>query len=528
MWDKIIEVVTKVNGKINGVVWGLPMIVLILGTGIVLTIRTRVMQVRKFKASLNETIVPTVKSIGKKRTGLSKKENSISQFEAFATAISGTVGTGNIIGVSSAIMTGGPGAVFWMWVSAFFGMITNYAENVLGLYFRKKEQNGDFSGGPAYYLSEGLGRKKNQSWLKVIGKILGVMAAVFCTFAAIGMSGAQTNKMSGTFQSVFTNADKTTVALIVGIAVAVVLALVILGGIKSVGKVASILVPFMSLIFICMSLVIVATNLSGVLWVFEVIFKNAFSFKSVAIGTGGYAFSQIIQKGLARGVFSNEAGLGSSVIAHSASETREPVKQGLWGIFEVFFDTFVVCTLTAIVVLLSYGRDEAALYGGGYMDTQMSMMSFEKTFGTFGRVTYAITIPLFAFTTILAWSYYGEKSVDFLFRKTGQKGRKIATTVFKILYVLLVIVSSVIDGELAWAISDTFNGLMALPNLIGVVLMSGLVVEISKNYFLRKKGYDVEPLLSVYPEQNEAFKADIAREQAAAAEEKAEEDKESW
>ena len=528
MWDKIIDVVTKVNSAINGVVWGWPMIILILGTGILLTVRSRFMQVRKFKTSLNETIVPTVKSIGKKKAHLSKKENSISQFEAFATAISGTVGTGNIIGVSSAIMTGGPGAVFWMWVSAFFGMITNYAENVLGLYFRKKEKNGDFSGGPAYYLSEGLGRNSNQSWLKVIGKILGVMAAVFCTFAAIGMSGAQTNKMSGTFQSVFTSADKTTVALIVGIAVAVILALVILGGIKSIGKVASVLVPFMSLIFICMALIIVASNLSNVLWVFEVIFKNAFSFKSAAIGVGGYAFSQIIQKGLARGVFSNEAGLGSSVIAHSASEVREPVKQGLWGIFEVFFDSFIICTLTAVVVLISYGHDEAALYGGTYIDTQMSLMSFEKTFGGFGRVTYAVIIPLFAFTTILAWSYYGEKSVDFLFRKAGDKTRKIATTVFKVVYVLLVIVASLIDGELAWAISDTFNGLMALPNLIGVVLMSGLVVQISKNYFLRKKGYDIEPMLSAYPEQNEEFKADVKAEEEAAAQEAAEDDKESW
>ncbi|MBO4940181.1 MAG: sodium:alanine symporter family protein [Clostridia bacterium] len=498
MWDKIVAVVTEVNSFINGLVWGWPMIILILGTGILLTVRTRCMQVRKFKVSINETIAPTMKSIGKKQPSKTRKENSISQFEAFATAISGTVGTGNIIGVSSAIMTGGPGAVFWMWVSAFFGMITNYSENVLGMFFRKKEKNGEISGGPAYYLSEGMGlnkKGKKGAFLKTLGKILGVMAAVFCMFAAIGMSGTQTNKMSGTFQSVFTDADKTTVALIVGIVVSVVLALIVLGGIKSIGRVASILIPFMSLLFICMAIIIVMANISSVTWVFEMIFKNAFSFESAAIGVGSYAFGQIIQKGLARGVFSNEAGLGSSVIAHSASETREPVKQGLWGIFEVFFDTFIICTLTAIVVLLAYGKDEAALYSGTYLDTQMSMMAFEKTYGMFGRVVYATIIPLFAFTTILAWSYYGEKSVDFLFRKTGAKGRKIATTVFKVLYVLLVIVSAVIDGELAWAISDTFNGLMALPNLIGLVLMSGLVVEISKNYFQRKKGMDVEPML---------------------------------
>ena len=529
--EKFFEMVAKINSYVNGIVWGWPMIILILGAGILITIRTKAMQVRKFKVSLNETIVPTLKSIGKKQPSKTRKENSISQFEAFATAISGTVGTGNIIGVSSAIMTGGPGAVFWMWVSAFFGMITNYAENVLGLYFRKKEKNGDFSGGPAYYLSEGIGMNKKGKWgafLKTFGKILGVMAAVFCTFAAIGMSGTQTNKMSATFQSVFTKADSTTVALIVGIIVAIVLALIVLGGIKSIGRVASVLIPFMSLLFICMALVIVMANLSSLTWVFETIFKNAFSFKSAAIGAGSYVFGQIIQKGLARGVFSNEAGLGSSVIAHSASETREPVKQGLWGIFEVFFDSFIICTLTAVVVLIAYGKEEMALYSGMYVDTQMSMMAFEKTYGMFGRVVYSTIIPLFAFTTILAWAYYGEKSIDFLFRKTGDKGRKIATTVFKVLYVLLVIVSALIDGELAWAISDTCNGLMALPNLIGVAIMSGLVVEISKNYFQRKKGMDVKPMLSAYPEQNEEFIKDLAVEQAENAEDNDAFEEQSW
>ena len=524
MWDKIIAVVTKVNSAINGVVWGWPMIILILGTGILLTVLTKCMQVGKFGTSLKETILPTIKSIGKKKKNVSKKENSISQFEAFATAISGTVGTGNIVGVTSAIMSGGPGAVFWMWVSAFFGMVTNYAENVLGLYFRKKEKNGDFSGGPAYYLSEGLGRNTDRSWLKVLGKILGAMAAVFCTFAAIGMSGVQTNKISSTFQGTIGGNDKI-VAIVVGIVVAVVLALIVLGGIKSIGRVASILVPFMSLLFIGMALVVIFINANMIGTAFGLIFKNMFQFRSALAGVGGYAFAQIIQKGLARGVFSNEAGLGSSVIAHSASETREPVKQGFWGIFEVFFDTFVICTLTALVVLVSFG-DEAGmanvLYAQGAMDTVVSMKAFESVFGTFGTVVYASILPLFAFTTILAWSYYGEKSVDYLFRKAGDKARKIATTTFKVVYVLLVIVASLIDGELAWAISDTFNGLMALPNLIGLVLMSTLVAKITKNYFDRKKGKDVEPMLSAYPEQNEEFKADLKAEEEAAEQEAAE------
>ena len=513
MWDKIVAWIEKANSKLNEIVWGWPMIILILGVGLLITIRTRVMQVRKFGTSWKETIIPTVKSIGKKKKGLSKKENSVSQFEAFATAISGTVGTGNIVGVTSAIMTGGPGAVFWMWISAFFGMITNYAENVLGLYFRKKEKNGDFSGGPAYYLSEGLGRDqkgKTGTFLKTFGKILGVMAAVFCTFAAIGMSGVQTNKISSTFQEVMPG-NNDTIGLVVGIVVAVVLALIILGGIKSIGRVASILVPFMSLIFIVMALIIIFANVTMIGTAFAMIFGNIFEFESVVGGVGGYAFAQIIQKGLARGVFSNEAGLGSSVIAHSASVTREPVKQGLWGIFEVFFDTFIICTLTALVILVTFGNDKLVLFAKNpAADTAVSMGAFGEMFGKFGETVYSIILPLFAFTTILAWSYYGEKSVEFLFRKTGEKGRKIARTVFKVLYVLLVVASARIDGELAWAISDTFNGLMALPNLIGLVFMSGLVWRISKNYFDRRKGKNVKPMLSAYDDQNEEFISELA------------------
>jgi len=520
------DTLEKINNAVNAVVWGWPMIILILGTGILLTVRSKFLQVRKFGTSWGETIIPTVKSIGKKPAKDKKKDkNTLSPFQAFATAISGTVGTGNIVGVSSAIMTGGPGAVFWMWISAFFGMVTNYAENVLGMFFRKKEKNGEFSGGPAYYLSEGLGRNvkgKSGSFLRGLGKTLGVMAAVFCLFAAIGMSGAQTNNISSTYQAVLPGSDET-VGLVVGIIVAVVLALVVLGGLKSIGTVASVLVPFMSVLFILMALVVIFANITMIGAAFALIFKNIFSVESALSGFIGYEFSQIIQKGLARGVFSNEAGLGSSVIAHSTSATREPVKQGLWGIFEVFFDTFIICTITALVILVSFGDAvgmETVLYAmkpNGkdfvYANTTVSMMAFESVFGTFGTVVYSIIIPLFAFTTILAWSYYGEKSIDFLFRKTGEKGRKIARYAFKIVYVLLVIVAATLKSELAWQISDTFNGLMALPNLVGLVILSGLVVKITKNYFDRKKGLVVKPMLSAYEEQNEQFIEDLAEEE---------------
>jgi len=372
--------------------------------------------------------------------------------------------------------------------------------------------------------------------LRGVGKMLGVMAAVFCTFAAIGMSGVQTNKMSATIQGAIGSENETVntvIALVVGVVVAILLALIILGGIKSIGKTTAILVPFMSLIFIVMSLIVILTNANMIGSAFSLIFGNMFSIRSAVSGVGGYMIARItqqgimliVQKGLARGIFSNEAGLGSSVIAHSASVTREPVKQGFWGIFEVFFDTFVICTLTALVILVTFGNESGmanVLYASKtlpdgsvvalYADTTVSMMAFANNFGLFGKIVYSVILPLFAFTTIVAWSYYGEKSVDFLFRKAGEKCRKIARTVFKVLYVLLVIVASLISGDLVWAISDTFNGLMALPNLVGLVIMSGLVAKLTKNYFDRKKGKDIAPMLSAYPEQNAQFIVEIQAE----------------
>ena len=513
MWDAFIEAVTKVNDFVNGIVWGWPMIIMILGTGILLTVRTRLLQVRKFGESMSATIVPAVKEMGK---GKDKKrgKNSVSQFEAFSAAISGTVGTGNIIGVTSAILTGGPGAVLWMWISAFFGMVTNYSENVLGLYYRRREKDGSFSGGAFYYIAYGI----KQKWL-------GVLAAVFCLLAAVGMSGVQCNKITGSFVSV-TGDDSVWFKIMIGAVVALLAAVVIIGGIKRIGRIASMLVPFMSLLFIAMALVIIGINYAAIPETFRLIFSSAFSSKAVAGGVGGFVFSQIIKKGLARGVFSNEAGLGSSVIAHSASETREPVKQGLWGIFEVFFDTFVICTLTALVVLSSnigsgaydsgtfFGSTDAAGNFVGASDTATSLGAFSDNLGMFGTVAFLIIRPLFAFTTILAWSYYGEKAVDFCFRGLKEEKRKIPTMIFKIIYILLIATSSLIGSDLVWALDDTFNGLMALPNLIALVLLSGRVAGITKNYFDRKKGVDVEPMLSAYPEQNAEFKEYIENRQA--------------
>ncbi len=499
MWDLIISKITEANDWLNGIVWGWPMIILILGTGLLVTIRLRAMQIRKFGESINSTIVPAIKDIGKPKRK-DKTANSVSQFEAFSAAISGTVGTGNIIGVTSAILTGGPGAVVWMWISAFFGMLTNYAENVLGLYYRKKDEEGNFSGGAFYYIANGI----KQKWL-------GYIAAFFCMVAAIGMSGVQTNKITGTITSAL-NMDSLSSKIIIGIIVAVFTSIVIIGGIKRIGKTASMLVPAMSILFIIASIIIIIMNISALGETFKVIFTSTFSTKALTGGVGGYAFSQIIKKGMARGVFSNEAGLGSSVIAHSASETREPVMQGLWGIFEVFFDTFVICTLTALVILttsIKSGLFYTMEFGASANDSAVALSVFSSNLGITGTIIFSVILPLFAFTTILAWSYYGEKATEFCFSFLPKKGRNIAVMIFKVIFVLLIVAAAVIHSDLVWALDDTFNGLMALPNLIAVVLLSGTIVKITKNFYDRKKGINVEPMLSAYPEQNEQFKKDI-------------------
>ncbi len=506
MWSSIINAIGNGNAVLNDIVWGWPAIVLILGTGLLLSIRSKFLQLRKFGDSFSSTIGKTIKGMsGKKEKN--KDSKGVSQFEAFAAAISGTVGTGNIIGVTSAIITGGPGAVFWMWVSAFFGMVTNYSENLLGLYYRKRNKNGEFSGGAFYYIANGM------KW-----KWLGYVAAAFCLFAAIGMSGVQTNKISGTvadsLNMAFNFNNMTTVKLVIGIIVAIVTALVIIGGIKRIGRVASILVPFMSVLFITLALIIILMHVTAVPAAFAMIFKYAFGYRAAAGGIFGYAFSQVIRKGMARGVFSNEAGLGSSVIAHSASETREPVKQGLWGIFEVFFDTFIICTLAALMILTAYSDGNGGLtLTAEVVDSSAVLSAFMNNLGVFGVVAFSIILPLFAFTTILAWSYYGEKATEFFFQWLGEKGQAIAVLVFKIIYVLLIVASAVIESDLAWALSDTANGLMAIPNLICLVVLSGQVVKVTKNYYDRKKGIDVEPMLSAYPEQNEEFKEYIKAHQ---------------
>ena len=459
-------------------IWGWPTIILLLGTGIFLTIRLKFFQVSKFPHTLNNTLISTFKSVKVK-----KDKKSVSPFEAFSTAISGSIGTGNIIGVTNAIITGGPGAIFWMWISAFFGMITNYTETVLSVYYRKKNAKGEYVGGPAYYITHGLKLK----WLAYV-------TCVFCLVASVGMSAVQTNKISNTITDSIGN-NALWIKLIIGVIVALLIALIILGGVKRIGKVSSFLVPFMTIAFFTLAIIIICSNYQNVPFAFKSIFKYAFNFKSAGGGIFGYATTQVIQKGMARGIFSNEAGLGSSSIAHASTNETEPVKQGLWGILAVFIDTFIVCTLTSLIILTSI---DLSTLNANSSDTTTALLAFYQTFNGFGKVAFSTILPVFAFTTILAWSFYGEKSIEFIFSKFGTKTQRIAQIIFKILYVTLIILWAMVASDIVWNLSDISNVLMCVPNLIALVGLSGIVVKITKNYFARKKGQEIAPMLSAY------------------------------
>lgn len=600
--DKIVETITSVNGAINGVVWGIPMLVLIIATGIYMTARTGFFQVTKFKHWANETFLAIFK---KKSVTKTKEKKAISQFQALSTALAATIGTGNIAGVATAIAVGGPGAVFWMWLSAFFGMMTNYSENVLGIFYRKKNDHGEWSGGAMYYINEGL---KDRKGFKHIAKPLAVLFSIFCVLASFGIGNmTQVNSISSAMKSNFNIPT-----IVTGIALAIIAALVIVGGIKRIASVTEKLVPFMAVFYIVGCLIIFFSNFNQIPYVFSSIFRNAFNFGAIAGGVGGYIIKRAVTMGFKRGVFSNEAGLGSSVMVHSASDVKEPVIQGMWGIFEVFFDTIIVCTLTAFVILSSPANsktfDDAmqnisteaqyfeihtvsdgsavnliddnvnALYeiapddaaAGTYteyaaktvygQDLTVKLRTGENASGesdfTYANVmeiqgvqgknadgtlmtdengnpvitsvkisevngvplvTYAfslrlghvagkilaIAILLFAFSTVLGWSFYGTKALEYLF---GTK----ATIVYKIIFVLFVIVGCTMNLSLAWDIADTLNGLMAVPNLIGVLLLSATVIKITGNYVrrkIKKTNPDETPMLSVY--------TDIQAEQAA-------------
>ena len=453
--------ITTVNNAVNSFAWGPLMLLLLVGTGVFLTVKVRWLQVTHFGRILKNTVGTLFQGKSKKNHGA-----NISAFEAVSTALAGTVGTGNIAGVTGAIFTGGAGAVFWMWVAAFFGMVTKYAEIVLAMKYRVKDQNGVYHGGPMYYIENGIG--KNWKWLAVVFCLLGGLASF-----GIG-NIAQSSEISGALGDLFRLPP-----LVSGILIAVVVALVTLGGIKRIGKVTSLLVPFMSVFYIVAGLAVIILRIGQIPAVFGQIFAGAFSFKSVGGGLFGYTIMMAMKQGFARGVFSNEAGLGSAPIAHAASSTEEPCEQAIWGVFEVFIDTIVICSITAFAVLLS-----------GILNTEGGLSAFTSKGaaaaaafntilpGTLGGKIIELSLLFFALSTILSWAYYGENCWGYL---TGNN--KIVALVYKVAFSLVCIVGAVGSGTLMWDIADTLNGLMAIPNLVALLLLSGVVAKLTKDYF---------------------------------------------
>ncbi len=500
----MLQIVEQVNGAINSVVWGPPMLVLMVVVGVLMTVLTGVFQFSHFGHWMKNTIGAIFKD---KEVVGHTKDKSISQFQSLCTALAATVGTGNIVGVAGAIMTGGPGAVFWMWFMAIFSMMTNYSENVLGIFYRRKNSQGEWSGGAMYYLRDGLGAKKG---CKAIGSVLAVLFSIFCFLASFGIGNmTQVNSIAGNMESAFG-----VPAWVTGLVVMILAGLVIVGGLKRIAAVTEKIVPFMVILYMIGSIVILITNITMVPAVFVAIFKGAFGLKAIGGGIVGYGLKQAVVMGMKRGVFSNEAGLGSSVMVHSNSNVKEPVRQGMWGIFEVFADTIIVCSLTAFTVLssglvdLETGETLAEYGGTALSNSNLVGTAFSLHFGVAGSGFVAIAIALFAFSTTLGWSHYGSKACEFLFKEK-------ATMVYRIIFVIAIFGGAVMSDNLAWDIADTLNGLMALPNLIGVLVLSPIVARITKNYVDRKiKGKDIEPMLSNFPE--------IQAEHAAAVKEGAE------
>ncbi len=495
--EGFLSVVEKVNSAVNGVVWGWPALILLAFVGVLMTVLTKFFQVTHIRHWFSNTIGAIFKD---KHVTKHTDDKSISQFQSLCTALAATVGTGNIAGVASAIVTGGPGAVLWMWVIAFFGMMTNYSENVLGILYRIKNKNGEWSGGAMYYLKNGLGSKKG---CKQIGAVLAVLFSCFCLLASFGIGNmTQVNTIATNMQSAFSIPK-----IITGIAVMILAGLVIVGGLKRIAAVTEKIVPVMVLLYLVGTIIICVLHINQFGAVFSSIFKSAFGLHAVGGAVVGTGVKMAIQMGMKRGVFSNEAGLGSSVMVHSNSNVREPIRQGMWGIFEVFADTIVVCTLTAFSVLssglinletgelASHVEDTGSLVG----------LAFGQTFGQLGTMFVAVALLLFAFSTVLGWSHYGTKACEYLLG-TG------STMPYRIIFVIAILGGAVMGENLAWDLSDTFNGLMMLPNLIGVLALSPLVYKCTKNYVDRHfRHKDVEPMLSMYPDIQKAHAEDVKK-----------------
>ena len=452
---EMLQTIENVNAAVNNFVWGVPAMVCIIGVGLVLSTRTGFIQFRKFGYAIKN-------SIGRIFTKSEAKEGSITPFQAVCTALAATVGTGNIAGVAGAIAIGGPGAVFWMWISAILGMCTKFSEVTLAVHFRERNQEGDYVGGPMYYIKNGL--SKNWHFLAVLFSAFGVLT-VFGTGNATQVNTITTAINSALLNfHVISQSSVGTANLIIGIIVAILVALILLGGIKRIGQVAERLVPFMAFIYIFFALGVVVLNIDQLPAVFGSIINGAFHPASVTGGIVG-SFFMSMKKGVARGIFSNEA----------CDNTKEPVKQGLLGIFEVFTDTILICTLTALVILCSgipigFGADAGA---------ELTISGFTATYGNWISIFTAVALCCFAFSTIIGWGLYGARCIEFLFSSKVIKP-------FMLVYSLVAILGATVDLGMLWSIAETFNGLMAIPNLIALFLLSGTVVKLVKDYFHEK------------------------------------------
>ena len=458
----MLSTIEAINSAVNNFIWGVPAMICIIGVGLVLSFRTRFLQIRKFPYAMKVTFG----RMFKKREA---SDGAMTPFQAVCTALAATVGTGNIAGVAGAIAIGGPGAVFWMWISAILGMCTKFSEVTLAVHFREKNVHGDLVGGPMYYIKNGL--KKHWHWLAYLFSAFGVLT-VFGTGNA-----TQVNTITTAINAALTNYHVIskdavpTVNLVVGIILAILIALILLGGIRRIGRVTEKLVPFMALVYIVLAVGVIILNIGHVPAVFASIVEGAFHPAAVTGGAVG-SFFMSMKKGVSRGIFSNEAGLGTGSIAHACADTRKPVKQGFFGIFEVFVDTIVICTLTALVILcsqvpVSYGQAAGA---------ELTISGFTATYGNWVSVFTAVAMCCFAFSTIIGWGLYGTRCIEFLFGSRVNKP-------FMLVYALVAIVGATMDLGLMWSIAETFNGLMAIPNLIAVFLLSGVVVKLVKEYF---------------------------------------------
>ncbi len=472
-----IEEIVKI---LKDIAWGPWMLVLLVGTGVYLSSRVGFIQFTKFGYAMKNTLG---KMFQKHEAGAGE----VTPFQAVATALAATVGTGNIAGVTGAIAVGGPGAVFWMWISALFGMVTKYAEVVLSVKYRERNENGDWVGGPMYYIRNGLGQKWN--WLACCFCVLGALAA----FGIGNMT--QVNTIASSINTAIDSFGGTTGAftiellgqtvpvssLITGAVVAMIVGMVLFGGIKRIGAVAELMVPVMALVYIVGSLCVVFTNVGSIGKIFGMIFQGAFTPDAALGGAFGITIMTTIQKGVGRGVFSNEAGLGSAPIAHATSSERNPVMQGMYGIFEVFMDTIVICTLTALTLLCGVESGGVNIVWGKSAGAELIAGSFSTVFGAqVGSCVVAVGITLFALSTILSWSLYGSRCFEFLFGSRGVKA-------YQILFVVLIIIGATLELELVWDIAEMLNGFMAIPNLIALLGLSGVVVKLTKEHFSKLK-----------------------------------------